>query len=93
MLSKDGKLWNWGWRLGADRPGAVRQVFERFAAPAVKRMPFLRFLIKSDIDYAPHLLWELPPEVRRSLGTAPATAANNVTTTHPVEGSDGSVKH
>jgi hypothetical protein len=85
MLSKDGKLWTWGWRLGVDRPGAVRQEFERFAAPAVKRMPFLGHLIKSDIDYAPHLLWELPPEVQRSLRTAPATAANNVTATHRVD--------
>jgi trimeric autotransporter adhesin len=88
MLNKDGKLWTWGWRLGVDRPGAVRQGFERIVVPAVKRIPSLGFLLKSDIDYAPHLLWELPPEVQRSLRTAPATVADNMTTTHPVEASD-----
>jgi hypothetical protein len=88
LLSKDGKLWTWGCRIGMGEPGAVRQKFETFAAPAMKRIPFLGFLIKSDINYAPHLLWELPPEVQRSLRTAPATAANNATTTPPVDASD-----
>ncbi len=49
----------------------------------MKRFPALRFLIKSDIDQRPHLLWELPPEVRRSLGTGPKSATNNVTAGHP----------
>ena len=87
MLGKDGKLWTWGKRLGVDKSGA-RTKFERFFAPEVNRFPSLGFLIKSDIDRMPHLLWELPPEVQRSLRTAPATAANNVTTTHPVDASD-----
>jgi alpha-tubulin suppressor-like RCC1 family protein len=63
LLSKDGKLWTWGRRMGVDEPGVLRRNFEVLAAPAVKRIPSLGFLIKSDIDYAPHLLWELPPEV------------------------------
>lgn len=87
MLGKDGKLWTWGKRLGVDKSSARRK-FERSIRPAVKRFPSLGFLIKSDIDRMPHLLWELPPEVQRSLRTAPATAANNVTTTHPVDASD-----
>jgi len=87
MLGKDGKLWTWGKRLGAGKPSAARQKFEAFMAPAVKRFPSLGFLIKSDIDYAPHLLWELPPEVRRSLGTRPDSATNNLTTTQPADAS------
>lgn len=87
MLGKDGKLWTWGKRLGVDKSSA-RTKFERSFRPEVNRFPSLGFLIKSDIDRMPHLLWELPPEVQRSLRTAPATAANNVTTTHPVDASD-----
>jgi alpha-tubulin suppressor-like RCC1 family protein len=74
LLSKDGKLWTWGCRLGVDEPGVLRRNFEALVAPAVKRIPSLGSLIKSDIDYSPHLLWELPPEVQRSLRTAPAAA-------------------
>jgi alpha-tubulin suppressor-like RCC1 family protein len=69
MLGKDGKLWTWGLRLGAGQPGAARRKFETFVSPVVRRFPALRFLIKSAIDQTPYLLWELPPEVRRTLGT------------------------
>jgi alpha-tubulin suppressor-like RCC1 family protein len=81
MLGKDGKLWTWGLRQGG-QPSAARQKFEAFLAPAVKRFPALRFLIKSDIDQTPHFLWELPAEVRRSLGTGPNGATNNLTAGH-----------
>ena len=84
MLGKDGKLWNWGLRLGVGKPSRLRQKFEAFVRPAVKRFPSLGFLIKSDIDHidqTPHLLWELPAEVRRSLGTGPKNTTNNLTTT------------
>jgi alpha-tubulin suppressor-like RCC1 family protein len=69
VLAKDGRLWTWGARLGAEPPSAARQKFEAFVAPAVARFPSLGFLIKTNwgIDSEPHLLWELPPEVRRSL--------------------------
>ena len=79
LLGRDGRLWTWGRRLGMEKPGAARQKFEDLMAPAVKRFPFLDFLIKSDIDRTPHLLWELPSEVRRSLGTEPNGATNNFT--------------
>jgi alpha-tubulin suppressor-like RCC1 family protein len=83
LLGKDGKLWTWGRRLGAERPTALGQRLQSFLAPAVRRFPSLRFLIKSDIDYTPHLLWELPPEVRRSLGTGPNSATNHLTSGPP----------
>jgi alpha-tubulin suppressor-like RCC1 family protein len=83
LLGKDGRLWTWGRRLGAGQPSAARRKIEAFLAPAVKRFPALRFLLKSDIDQTPCLLWELPPEVRRSLGTRPKSATNNVTAGRP----------
>jgi alpha-tubulin suppressor-like RCC1 family protein len=79
LLGKDGKLWTWGLRLGACQPGAARQKFEAFISPLVKRFPSLHILIKSNIDQTPRLLWELPPEVRRALGTGPNGATNNLT--------------
>jgi alpha-tubulin suppressor-like RCC1 family protein len=82
LLAKDGKLWTWGKRLGVEKPSAVRKKFEGLVAPAVERFPALRFLIKSDIDRRPHLLWELPPEVRRALGTGPSGSTNNLTAGH-----------
>ena len=86
VLGKDGKLWTWGYRLGV-KPSAARQRFEAFVAPAVKRFPSLGFLVKSDIDSPPHLLWELPPEVRRSLGTGPISLTNHLTSGHPAAAS------
>jgi alpha-tubulin suppressor-like RCC1 family protein len=85
LLSKDGKLWTWGRRLDTGQPGPAWRKFEAFVAPAVKRFPSLGFLVKSDIDYTPHLLWELPPEVRRSLGTGPDGSTNNLTSGHPAD--------
>jgi alpha-tubulin suppressor-like RCC1 family protein len=85
MLGKDGKLWSWGKRLGAGQPSAARQKFEAFIAPVLRRFPSLHFLIKPDIDYTPHLLWELPPELRRSLGTGPNSATNHLTFGQPAD--------
>jgi alpha-tubulin suppressor-like RCC1 family protein len=79
LLGKDGKLWTWGERLGVEKSSAARQEFEDLIAPAVNRFPSLGFLIKSDIDRTPRLLWELPPEMRRSLGTEPKSSTNNFT--------------
>jgi hypothetical protein len=82
LLCKDGRLWSWGKRLDPDQLSAARLKFEAWVAPAVRRYPSLRFLLKSDIDPTPHLLWELPPEVRRSLGTASESPTNNLTAGH-----------
>jgi alpha-tubulin suppressor-like RCC1 family protein len=82
LLTKDGKLWTWGRRLGAGQPSAARQKIQTFVGPVARRFPFLRFLIKSDIDYTPRLLWELPPEVRRSLGTGTSDSTNHLTAGH-----------
>ena len=77
LLCKDGRLWSWGKRLDPEPLSAARLKFEAWVAREDKRFPSLRFLIKSDIDYTPHLLWELPPEVRRSLGTGTTVSTNN----------------
>jgi hypothetical protein len=37
------------------------------------------------IDQTPFLLWELPPEVRRSLGIGPDSSTNNLTAGHPAD--------
>jgi hypothetical protein len=83
MLGKDGKLWSWGVRPGLRRSRGARKKLEALVAPVVKRFPSLGFLIKSDIviDRTPRLLWELPPEVRRSLGREPQGATNDLTAT------------
>jgi len=85
LLGKDGKLWTWGRRLGVEKPSAARKKFEDLIAPAVKRFPSLDFLIKSDIDQTSRLLLELPPEVRRSLGSAPNGVTNHLTSAHPAD--------
>ncbi len=81
MLGKDGKLWTWGVRLGVPGPSAAREKFNALMAPAVKRFPPLKFLVKSHFvaDQTPYLLWELPAEVRRSLGTGPNSARTDFT--------------
>jgi alpha-tubulin suppressor-like RCC1 family protein len=85
LLGKDGKLWTWGIRLGADNPGALQKRIHAMLAPFVRRFPALGFLgrTKSAIDQTPRLLWELPPQLRRSLGPAPKSATNNLTPGHP----------
>jgi hypothetical protein len=82
LLCKDGKLWTWGRRLGAEKPSAARQKLEAFLRPVVRRFPALVFLFQSGIDQKPFLLWELPPEVRRALGTGPKSSTNNLTAGH-----------
>jgi alpha-tubulin suppressor-like RCC1 family protein len=79
FFCKDGKLWTWGKRLGWKKPSAGRQKIDSFLFPLVNRFPSLRFLIKSNVDREPHLLWELPPEVRRSLRAEPKSSTNNLT--------------
>jgi alpha-tubulin suppressor-like RCC1 family protein len=85
LLGKDGKLWTWGKRLGAGKPSATWQKIQALLAPMVRRFPSLGYLIKSDIDQTPHLLWELPPEVRRALGTGPKSSTNNLTAGHSAD--------
>jgi alpha-tubulin suppressor-like RCC1 family protein len=84
LLARDGKLWTWGERLGIDK-SRTPPSFQKFLANAAMRFPALHFLIKSNIDQTPHLLWELPPEVRRSLGTGPNSVTNHLTTGHPAD--------
>jgi alpha-tubulin suppressor-like RCC1 family protein len=83
LLSKDGKLWTWGKRLGAGKLTAVRQKILSFLAPALWVFPALGLPFRSDIDKSPHLLWELPPEVRRSLGAGMENSTNHLTAGHP----------
>ena len=59
LLTKDGKLWTWGRRWGAERSRVT-------LPPLLRRFRLLNSLFQSGIDRTPHLLWELPPEVRSS---------------------------
>jgi alpha-tubulin suppressor-like RCC1 family protein len=80
MLGKDGKLWTWGVRPGLPGPSPARKKFNALITPAVKRFPSLKFLTESlVVDQTPYLLWELPPEVRRSLRAEPKSSTNNFT--------------
>jgi hypothetical protein len=89
LLCKDGRLWTWGKRLDTGQPSAARLKFETWVAPAVKRFPSLGFLInsKTEIDRSPRLLWKLPPEVRRALGSGQKGVTNNSTAAHPADAS------
>jgi alpha-tubulin suppressor-like RCC1 family protein len=82
MLGQDGKLWTWGKRLGV-KSSATRQRIQGLMTQLVERFPSLGFLVNSDIDQTPYLLWELPPEVRRSLGIRPNSATNNLGVGYP----------
>ncbi len=78
LLGKDGRLWSWGKRLGVGKPSAARKTINHWVVPVVWPIfPALGKRIRSDldrIDRTPVLLWELPAEVRRSLGTGPKSA-------------------
>jgi hypothetical protein len=82
LLGKDGRLWTWGSRLGTRRPSAPRLKMHNLLAPLMDEFPSIRSIIESDTDWTPHLLWELPPEVRRSLGAGPNSATNDLTAGH-----------
>jgi len=93
LLAKDGQLWAWGTRLGAGQPSAARRKIQTFLSPVARHFQSLRFLLKYgteqryDIDQKPYLLWELPAEVRRALGTGPNGSTNNSTSGHPADAS------
>jgi alpha-tubulin suppressor-like RCC1 family protein len=87
LLGKDGKLWTWGKRLGAAKPGAARQKILSFLTPVMWVFPAIGLPFRKDIDRTPFLLWEVPTEVRRSLGTEPKSFKDNLTTNHSAEAS------
>ena len=65
LLTRDGKLWTWGRRWGSERSRVM-------LPPLLRRFRPLNSLFAAGIDQYPRLLWELAPEVRRSLGTEPS---------------------
>jgi alpha-tubulin suppressor-like RCC1 family protein len=80
MLSKDGNLWTWGWRFGTPRSAAAQKIRSWLAA-VVLRFPGLGFQVKPTIhiiDQTPFRLWELPKEVRQSLGRGPINTTNEL---------------
>jgi len=83
VLTEDGGLWTWGSRLGT-QPGVARRRIGNFLAPVARHWTSLGKTFKAKMDETPYRLWELPAEVRRSLGVAPSIASNrlniNVTT-------------
>jgi len=77
LLTKDGKLWTWGARLGLEKTSRMGRKIEDFFWPVAGRFRPLRAFYDRGFDLKPHLLWELPPDVRRSLGIEPNSATNN----------------
>ena len=70
LLTRDGVLWTWGQRLGSYGNPRAPTRWSRFLK-LVPNFLLRHFYRTSDriIDVEPHWLWELPREVRRSLGT------------------------
>jgi alpha-tubulin suppressor-like RCC1 family protein len=69
LLTKDGTLWTWGARLGASDPVWLMELkafVNRTFGGLSRRLPFQ--LSEFPVDPAPYKLWELPSEVRQSLG-------------------------
>jgi len=98
MLAKDGKLWTWGKRLGVDPPRKLRRkigdyvgnhpslvTWSPFVARTANSILYstgLDFRSEYVIDQTPYLLWELPREVRHSLGTRQGSFTNDVNGGH-----------
>jgi hypothetical protein len=84
LLTKDGALWSWGVRLGS-QPGLARTKMGILMAPLATRFPQFGRLFEPMVDQQPYRLWELPADVRRSLGTVPKSSTNNLTSGHPAD--------
>jgi hypothetical protein len=84
VLTKDGVLWSWGMRLGS-QPGLARTKLGQLVAPVVGRFPLLGSMFEATVDEHPYRLWELPPDVRRALGTVTESSTNHLTAGHPAE--------
>jgi alpha-tubulin suppressor-like RCC1 family protein len=67
ILGPDGRLWTRGERLGAPTPSSARENLDTWLWPLVRPLPGLQFLLATEIDWRPHLVFELPIDVRRSL--------------------------
>jgi hypothetical protein len=83
VLTSDGGLWTTGKRIGTE-PGVARWTIGNFLGPVARHWTTLGNLFKAKADKTPYRLWELPAEVRHSLGAGPPLAAHdlnsNVTT-------------
>lgn len=66
LLTRGGKLWSWGNRMGKGLTPTQRGI-RLFIDKAGKKLSFLYLFSPSVTDHVPHLVWELPPEVRVSL--------------------------
>jgi hypothetical protein len=83
VLTEDGGLWTRGNRICTVQ-GAPRWRIENFLAPLARHWTPLGNLFKPKADKTPYRLWELPPEVRQSLGTGTkGTTSDGITTQSP----------
>jgi alpha-tubulin suppressor-like RCC1 family protein len=72
LLTMDGNLWSWGERLGAaPQPGMVKSVLNRLIGllPGTVRRRLLFNQPPKVMDSQPFLVWRLPDEMRKFLGT------------------------
>jgi alpha-tubulin suppressor-like RCC1 family protein len=71
LLTHDGNLWTWGERPGSTAPTALSGL-KQFSNRLIGSLPghWQKFPLQGPlIDSTPYRLWELPPEIRRTLGT------------------------
>jgi hypothetical protein len=78
VLTEDGGLWTWGDRLGTE-PVAASRIANSLARLLGHSTSF-GDVFRGKVDKTPYRLWELPPEVRRSLGAAPPPATPSLNT-------------
>jgi alpha-tubulin suppressor-like RCC1 family protein len=79
VLTADGGLWTTGTRIGTD-PAVWRWRIGNFLGPVARHGTTLGNIFKAKADETPYRLWELPAEVRRSLGAAPPVVAHDLNT-------------
>ena len=77
VLTEDGGLWTWGSRIGT---GITRRTIGYFLSPVARHWTSLGNTLSAKVDTTPYRLWELPAEVRRSLGATPPLAAHDLNT-------------
>jgi alpha-tubulin suppressor-like RCC1 family protein len=73
LLTRDGNLWSWGERLGSGV--RTRPFFWTILNRLLHRSAFV--LPDPTIDWEPHCVWQLPPEIKSILGAGGVESTNN----------------
>ena len=86
VLTEDGGLWTWGVRIGTEplTTWSIGNILARLLGHS--RSFGNVFMSRGKVDKTPYRLWELPAEVRRSLGAAQPPAAHDLNTNVATDG-------